>query len=320
MQPTATSVTFEFRIPILPEPAFYSNVKLAALSLARLGGAYASAPIIASIGGHADETHVRAVNRWSEDYPLTWRAVPHAVSDRTFSSGFDRYIEPPRGDVVILVDADACLMRPIDSLLLTLRNAAHPLVAGLPAHFSPFSRNGIDNDARWRELLQAFGFGDVPLDQRYSESPEPEYGGSPPYFNYGFVAFNRAAFVAIQPLVRPLTERVLRHLADTPFVFFSGQIALTLAILTVGAETLALGPEYNCPNSDEMLAHGLADAADIRVLHYLRHDQFNRHSFLCNRSEFDAFCHQPFASTVVRAFQQHVRSLPDVFYAEGENE
>ena len=313
-------MTFEFRIPILPEPAFYSNVKLSALSLAKLGGAYASAPIVVSIGGHADEMQVRALNRWSENYPLTWRAVPHAISDRTFSSGFDRYVEPPRGDVVILIDADACLLRPIDNLLLTLRNAARPLVAGLPAHFSPFSRNGIENDARWRELLQTFGFGEVPLQQRYSESPDPGYGASPPYFNYGFVAFNRAAFIAIQPLIRPLTERVLRHLADTPFVFFSGQIALTLAMLTVGCETLALGPEYNCPNSDEMFAHGLTNAADIRVLHYLRQDEFNRHRFLCDRREFDAFCNRRFASAVVRVFQQHVCGLPDVFYAEGEGQ
>ena len=310
-------MTVEFRIPILPEPWFFSNVKLAALSLARLGGIYATAPIVVSVGGHADATEIRAVNRWSWTYPVTWRPVPHAVSDRGFSSGFDRYAEPPRGDVIILIDADACLMRPIDSLLQSMRGTERPLVAGMPAHFSPFSRDGAENDAAWRRLLDAFGFANTPLDWRYCLSPDEASGGSPAYFNYGFIVFSRTAFIAIQPLIRPLTERVFHYLKDTPVVFYSAQIALSLAILTVGADTLPLGPEYNCPNSDEMLAHGLRDPADIRVLHYLRPDQFDRHSFLCNRGEFDAFCNKSFASPVLQAFQQHVRSLTYPFYGEG---
>lgn len=311
-------MTFEFRIPILPEQEFFSNVKLAALSLASLGGAYATAPILVSVGGHADFSEISAVNRWSSAYPVTWRPVPHAVSDRGFSSGFDRYAEPPSGDVIILVDADACLMRPIGGLLQSMRDADRPAVAGLPAHFSPFSRNGAENDAAWRRLLEAFGFGDTPLNFRYSQSPDEAFGGCPAYFNYGFVAFNKMAFTAIQPLIRPLTARVLDYLKDTPSIFFSAQIALSLAILTVEADPLLLGPEYNCPNSDEMLAHGLHDAADIRVLHYLRREQFDRHSFLCKRDEFDAFCNASFASPVLQAFQRHVRGLPHLFYGEGE--
>ncbi|RWC41763.1 MAG: hypothetical protein EOS55_25730 [Mesorhizobium sp.] len=310
-------MTFEFRIPILPEPEFFSNVKLAALSLAKLGGAYATAPIVVSAGGHADASEICAVNRWSRTYPVIWRPVPHPVSDRGFSSGFDRYAEPPRGDVIILADADACLMRPIDDLLRRMRDAERPTVAGLSAHFSPFSRGGAENDAAWRQLLDAFGFGDTSLDWRYSQSPDEVFGGCPAYFNYGFVVFNKTAFTAIQPLIRPLTARVLDYLKDKPSIVFSGQIALSLAILTAGADALPLGPEYNCPNSDEMLTYGLRDAADIHVLHYLRRDQFDRHSFLCNRDEFDAFCSKPFASLVLQAFQRHVLSLTYPFYGEG---
>ncbi|MER9581451.1 hypothetical protein [Mesorhizobium sp. M0276] len=287
------------------------------MSLARLGGAYAAAPIVVSIGGHADAGEISAANRWSEAYPVIWRPVPHAFSDWGFSSGFDRYAEAPRGDVIILTDADACLMRPVDELLQSMHDAERPSIAGLSAHFSPFSRDGTENDAAWRRLLDAFGFGDTPLNWRYSQSPDEAFGGCPAYFNYGFVVFNRTAFTAIQPLIRPLTARVLDHLKDTPSVFFSGQIALSLAILTVGADPLSLGPEYNCPNSDEMLAHGLRDPADIRVLHYLRRDQFDRHSFLCNRDEFDTFCSKPFASPVLQAFQQHVLGLTCPFYGEG---
>ncbi|MER9728726.1 hypothetical protein [Mesorhizobium sp. M0217] len=313
-------MTFEFRIPILPEPEFFSNVKLAALSLAKLGGVYAAAPIVVSVGGHADIDELHAANTWSSAFPVTWRPVPRAISDRGFSSGFDRYAEAPRGDVIILADADACLMRPIDELLQRMRDADRPSVAGLPAHFSPFSRDGSENNAAWRRLLETLGFADTPLNWRYSESSDGAFGGCPVYINYGFVVFNKSAFSAIQPLIRPLTARVLDYLKDQPSIFFSGQIALSLAILTVGADALPLGPEYNCPNSDEMLAHGLRDPADIRVLHYLRREQFDRHSFLCNRDEFDAFCGKSFASPVLQAFQQHVRSLPHCFYGEGKTQ
>ena len=40
----------EFRIPISPTPAFYAQVRLIALSLARLGGDYARAKIQVSVG------------------------------------------------------------------------------------------------------------------------------------------------------------------------------------------------------------------------------------------------------------------------------
>jgi hypothetical protein len=99
-------------------------------------------------------------------------------------------------------------------------------------------------------------------------------------------------------------------------IFFSGQIALTLSILRARLEVISLGSEYNCINSDEMLGKGLANPADIRVMHYLRTEVFDRHTFLCRPKAFETFRTKSFASPVVQLFQRHVLSLPNVFYDE----
>lgn len=309
-------ISFEFRIPILPQPSFFSNVKLAAMSLAKLGGRYAEAPIVVSLGAHIAVDDLIEQNRWAESYPIVWRPAPAQDADRVFSAGLDRFVEPPRGDVVIMIDADACLMAPIDDLLQRLVDNPGPMVAGLTAHFSPFSPRGDENDACWRAVLENAGLTDVPLNQRYSESPADEHGGCPPYFNYGFVAMNRSAYCAMAPRIHEMTPKVASFLAGQPNVYFAGQIALTIAILSAGCDVLALGPEFNCPNSDEMLRFGL-DVGDIRVMHYLRADGFNRHNFLCDGEKFDLFRATVFSSPVIEAFREHVLTLPGVYFGDG---
>lgn len=308
-------MSFEFRVPILPNPSFYSNVKLAALSLARLGDGYAAAPIRISVGDKADKDAVLVANDWAQAYPVEWRFIPSHVSDTGFASGLDRFAVSATSDVIILIDADACLMQPIDELLEKLRRADRPTVAGLQAHFPPFDDRST-SEAQWRTLLTGMGFHDVALERRYSMFP-PDMGGyCPPYFNYGFVAFNAAAFDRIRPLIPGFTKKFLAQLAGTRQMFFSAQMALTCAILETGVDAVELGPEYNCPNSDEMLAHGLRAAEDVRVMHYLRPDVFDRHTFLCQQEAFEAFRKENFTSSVTQIFQKHVLSLPDVFLDE----
>ncbi|PST17622.1 hypothetical protein C7U61_18515 [Rhizobium sp. JAB6] len=305
-------MSFEFRVPILPRPSFFSNVKLTALSLAKLGSDYAAAPIRVSVGEGPNRDSVATANIWSDAYPVEWQMVPREANDAEFSSGLDRYAKPAGSDVIILIDADTCLMRPIDELLENLRVAGRPTVAGMQAHFPPFPDRST-SEAQWRLLLAEFGFSEAVLDRSYSMSSPVESGHCPPYFNYGFVAFNAAAFERIRPLMAGYTQKLLTQLAGIQSIYFTAQLALTLAILEADVDVLELGPEYNCPNSDEMLTHGLRSVADIRVLHYLRNNVFNRHTFLCERQEFEAFRGTKFASSVVQAFQAHVLSLRDVF-------
>ena len=310
-------MTFEFRIPILPETSFFSNVKLAALSLAKLGGKYATAPLKVSIGDHADEGALLAANRWSADYPVVWRPMPppEETWPGEMTSGLDRYAYGAESDVVILMDADACLIRPIDELLSRLREAERPTVAGVMAHFPPF-KDRSTSEAQWRRLLTAEGRSDARLDFTYSVASVEEAGHCPPYFNYGFVAFNSAAFDRVRSLIPAYTEWLIGLLDAGQEIFFTGQIALTLSILRARVDVISLESEYNCINSDEMLGKSLVNLGDIRMIHYLRTEVFDRHTFLCQRKAFDAFRTQSFSSPVVQLFQRHVLSLPDVFYEE----
>ena len=310
-------MTFEFRLPILPQASFFSNVKLAALSLAKLGGDYATAPLKVSVGGYTDEATVLATNRWSARYPVVWRVVPREISNIGFAADDDRYVYEADSEIVILMDADACLVRPVDHLLYKLRDAKRPTVAGMQAHFPPF-REWSTSESQWRNLLAAEGYSnsDVPLDFSYSMISAETTGHCPAYFNYGFVAFNKAGFEHIRPLIPANIDRAVELLEGTPAVFFASQIGLAFSIIEAQLDVISLGPEYNCPNSNEMLAHGLADATDARVIHFLRTENFDRHSFLCQREAFDAFRTGSFDSPIIQLFQRHVLSLNDVFYDE----
>ncbi len=50
-----------------------------------------------------------------------------------------------------------------------------------------------------------------------------------------------------------------------------------------------LGHEYNCANDDTLIKHQLVNLSDIRIIHYLRKNEFDRHDFLCDREQYDGF-------------------------------
>lgn len=314
---------FEVRIPILAEAGFYSNIKLGVLSLARLGGPYAEAAVSISVGGAAESASVTAANTWANAYRnVAWNLPPPEDTDDPFFAVCDRFARPAIHDVIIMADADVCFLSPFDELLATVQANPKPTVAGVMAHFPPhrFHESSQKNNAFWHDLLSDYGFENLPLDFGYSETDRAVSGGCPPYFNYGFLVMNRLAFEQIAPLARPLIQECFTRFKDTSTAFFSAQLAFTLAVLQVGADVIELGPEYNCPNSDEMLAHGLQSADHIRVLHYLRRKPVDRHHFLSQKTAFEHFKMASFPSTILQRFQNHVLDLPGVFYDEAAAE
>jgi hypothetical protein len=311
----------EFRVTISPSASFYSNVKLAALSLAKLGEPYASAPVVVSVGDNADVDQVKADNPWSRKYPVVWRAAQHSVAEvepRGFVAGLDRFAEPAQANIVILIDADACLLRRIDELLQGL-NTARPTVAGLMAHYSPFHHGPKHSENAWRQILDGAGLKDHPLHYGYSIATPEEAGRCPAYFNYGFVAFNRGGFESVRSVVQKYKEFARATLTGST-VYFAGQIGLALALAAAGVDILELGPEYNCPNSNEMLGRGIDDVSQIRVLHFLRKDEFDRHNFLADPIAFQLFSSAMFKVPVNQHFQRHVSSLPSAFYSKPSQE
>jgi hypothetical protein len=112
----------EFRIPISPLASMYSNVRFAAMSLARLGPPYSTARIVVSVGDCASHEQVLRETPWAHALPLEWRVAPHQECETNPcpASGNDRYAEGPRADVVVLCDADLCVIDRFDDLLAAL--------------------------------------------------------------------------------------------------------------------------------------------------------------------------------------------------------
>ncbi|MBR9653345.1 hypothetical protein [Thalassovita aquimarina] len=308
---------FEIRIPILPTPGFFSGIKLAVKSLRRLGGAYETVPVVVSVGGDekAEDTH--RINGWSDSDPnVIWRIIPPDRRTPGFSSGFDRFDNPLDREVVVMCDADACLLSDIDPVIDRVGRHPGPAIAAMQAHQSPFGHDPDENARWWSDIFAAFDLAPPDLCLPYTLAPS-QNGKAPPYFNFGFVVMNRAAFDIVRRRFKERTLKLAALLQPGNREIFAAQIAMSLIIVESGIAYLPLEPAYNCTNSDEMLFHGLPSEEEIRVLHYQRRQDFDRHTFLCDQSAFDHFAQTRFESQVITHFQSHVLSFPDVFFHPG---
>lgn len=303
-------MTLEFRIPVSPTAGFFSELRLFAVSLAGLGAPYSSARILVSVGDYANLAQVRNDNEWATRFPIEWQVVPHNIFRELgyIGTGNHRYCEPAAADVVILCDADTCPVARFDDLLAML--SGEPKVAGLQAHFAPFAGGAAENEAKWMTLLASAGFARQPLTQRYSMDPTGAMGRAPPYFNYGFVAFNREAFEAVSSLAFGYVRQTMTVLGDRlHHIRFSDQVALTIAIMAAGVSTLPLSHAYNCANDDLVFTTGLASEDEIKFIHYLRGDEFDRRTFLVDPIAFREFLSVPKRNRVSERLRRHVASV-----------
>jgi len=304
----------EFRIPISPDPGFYSQVRLAAMSLRHLGAPYDQARILVSVGDYAELKGVQAANRWSLRYPVEWRMVPHASFRRLsyFATGSDCYAESSDADVIAICNADLCFVRRIDDLAMRISQAEGRIVAGLQAHLSPFGSHALKNEAEWYRLFAAAGLGKPELNQRYSNDSAQVLGNAPPYFNLGVAIFNREAFAVTAPLWEPYIELAGAHISN---IFFKAQIGFSLIMAAANLKVEQLPHAYNCANDDAPFSAPeevrLHDVEDINAIHYLRTDQLNRQSFLVDRAHYNSFMSDPNLNRVNSRLRNHILKLSE---------
>ncbi len=307
----------EFRFCISPGPQFYSTIRLAALSLRQLGAPYDSARLRVSVGDYADLDSVQKSNRWSEAFPIDWQMVER---DRFAESSYlathnSRYAASSHADVIILSDSDLCVVRRIDELLDRLSQSGCRKIAGLQAHFSPFI-NGAQRmkaaaaEAEWRQLFAGALLPAPRLTERYSLDTADVMGRAPAYFNYGLVAFSRDAFAAVAATHEDYCRRAA---AITNRSFFTSQIALTLTIAAAELDVERLPHAYNCANDELPFVAPenvrLHSTDEIRAVHFLRNQQLDRRSFLCDRAKYDAFLERPDLNRVNRRLRDHILTL-----------
>ena len=93
-----------------------------------------------------------------------------------------------------------------------------------------------------------------------------------------------------------------------PDPYFSGQIALALAIAETGVRSCALPMRYNFANDERADARYPEELDTVCIFHYLRTDNFDRHKIFASPSAYHQFLELPLAGSN-EVFQSYVSTL-----------
>jgi hypothetical protein len=94
---------------------------------------------------------------------------------------------------------------------------------------------------------------------------------------------------------------------------FSGQIALTLALAAHDVATRAVGLRYNFPNDRRADRLHPEELLDVRLIHYLRTEQFDRQEIFATERAFHRFLSLQLDGSD-RVFQLYIRKLTKDVY------
>jgi hypothetical protein len=264
----------EIHVPISPTPAFFRSVHILARSLRARGGSLAEARIVVTVGD-AERFDLAAAQPWSRDYPIEWRWLEPELWERDtyYATALRRFVGPFAAPLVLMLDADTVLVQPIDDLLLRVERE-HAL-AGLVALGCPFD-NYLAAPERWRALFAAAGLGEPALTQEHTNW-RAEYGDQPhrlcpPYFNLGMLLAPRSLMTALGAAV--FDE--LPAIDSCGWTRYRCQIAVTLALHRLGLRSFGVERRFNFPNLPDFWDAFPADAAEVRLLHYLDEREVDR--------------------------------------------
>lgn len=219
----------EFLIPASPTPAFCSQIAFFRKCLDHLGGIYKDARVIAVFG---DVAGAMLPDQWRPhlaNVNVVWADPAEFAKVNFYAQGELRLeVFSPDADVVCLCDADTALLRSIPELLDDLLGT--PAVLASVAHFTPFPERA-SHDA-WQEVARTLLGKSIPLKFRHTlEDPADESRGRhmdcPFYVNQGVLFGTPDLFAKLRVRAKDLRQKFLMHYDK---LFFSGQIALTLAI------------------------------------------------------------------------------------------
>lgn len=264
----------EIHVPISPTPPFLTRIHYLAASIRRFGGALADSPIIVTVG--ADErVDLARTQPWSQRLGVEWRWLDDSLwrQHGIFATALERFCYDIQAPNALLLDSDTLFIRPIDDLLDTVERS--PAITGLIAHISPF----IDCEGEqtlWERIFDAAGLGSPSPGCEHSGWQTMEFDATrrycPPYFNLGVLLAPRDVFGRLATSIYAEMETV-EQVLPTPY---RCQLALTMAILRSGVRWRQLPLRFNFPNNVRLLRRHQEELADVRIIHYLKDEDFNR--------------------------------------------
>lgn len=301
----------QFLIAGSPNAAFCSQIAMFKRGLDYLGPPYSTAWVTAIFG---DGEITQLPNDWArhmQDIETVFVETADFRRYNAFAQGDMRFEFVDRhADVVLMIDADTLLLRPIPELLeLSL---AQPALRGLIAHRSPFHDEGS-----WEEVAAAFLDAPLVFDQHYSLAYQVIDGARhripcPFYINQGVMCATPEIFLDLGPKMRELRHAFIERWPN--LLFHSSQIALALAFAKHAIPHEAMAMRYNFVNRpSEADVQYPGELEQIAVLHYQECSHFDRHRVFTTQAEFDRFLELGLQGSH-RVFQDHVRLLTDGKY------
>jgi hypothetical protein len=307
--------TLEVHVPISPTPSFLYQVRCLTHSLRRYGGAYRDAPVVVTVG--ADEVDIGLAGRmpWlaKSGIELRWVSAEEFAALGIFATAAARLKHDYRADVVLCLDADTLIRRPLDALIK--RVYRDRVLAGVIAHTTPL-RDGRLSEPDWAQLFSLCGLAEPRLEHEHTGwgyfFADPRYRYCPAYFNYGAIAAPAEMLTRIAPVV----QRHLVRLREVMACFFDAQLALAMAIAELEIPVLPLPMRYNMTNNPliEALYHREIDHAV--VLHYLSEQHFRRRETFASLASLEAFLGRSDLRVVSQMAQELIRSIFPALVAE----
>lgn len=273
--------SFEFIVPISPNQGFYNQIRLFNFALREIGDQYEKVRLRIVFGGEESLAEVESQNLWAKDFNIVFEKVPDKIFQTHGIHGNANYrlCLKDYADIAILCDADTVLLKRIDEIF-PFFDTKHPVIAGHIAHYPPplllaDSIEKINFQQIWPQLFQTFGVKFPNKTFEYTMMRQSEHR-TPIYYNLGFLALNK-------PAIKIYSREI--HIFDNLFKtkFDSNmrcQIAMTIIGYKNGVEFLNFPARYNAANDIEHSKANDLNVRDIKLLHYLREDEFERQKFL----------------------------------------
>lgn len=281
-------------IPGSPTRAFLSQIAAFNLALNRLTWKQWEPSLLVCMGGEPDND---ALDEWRphlRDIAMVF--APESQSEKIpfFYAQIDGLFRwaPSDADVFLRADADTLPIGDFEDVLDYVVETRS--IAGVMAHFPFPTSPGMTSREAW--LRAADGLISEPLNFRQAYSltgadvPE-ENRLAPFYVNDGAVFIPKALFSEFARFFLHLRPKLMDRLAAP---YYSGQIALTLAVTEMGARTCALPMRYNFPN-DEVAAERFPEELEhVKIFHYMRTHDFDRQRIFADENSYHDFLNAPF--------------------------
>jgi hypothetical protein len=267
--------TLEIHVPLSPTPSFLYQLRCLTHSLRQFGGAYRDAPVIAIVWADRVDEGLAGRMPWLAANGIELRWVPEAevAALGVHAAGAARLQQHFRSDMVLLLDADTLIRRPLDDLIDRAWRAS--ALCGVIAHATPLTSGKIES-ADWATVFSICGLPSPRLEYEHTGwgymFNDPHHRYCPAYFNYGVIAAPAALVASIASVFR---EHLLR-LNGAMTSYFDAQLALSTTIAHSNVPVRTLPFRFNMPNNPllEALHHEELDHAVI--LHLLAELHFRR--------------------------------------------